>query len=230
MMEAPRWLQQSGCNPVTLTNTTNGGVSTVVVPTTVASMEITFPPVYYTGVDMQDTGAVTTATKILTERLMLLLKNATKTEAAFSSFTQSWSSCTGLPPTTGVITNVASAATITTVQPSAPTPADDTFEIWPIVVGVLVFEIICGAVCINAAPCLVGVCCRWCCCGVRRRVRPEEEEAKPNRKPYNYAYPMTPPAKRRKDEEESNRKMKAAVVAADDVISPTACRIDAGFQ
>jgi hypothetical protein len=245
-----RWMQQQqqgGCNPVTITTNSTGGPSTVVVPTTVAGLEITFPPSYYTGVNMQDATAVHTATKVLTERLMEILKNVSTTETAFSSFTQSWSSCTGLPPTTGVITNVASAATITTVAPSAPPDETPGTPLWPIIVGIIVAVIIGSIVFAFAMGCHVTSCCWWCYgAAARRRTRPEEEEMKHPREPYEYSYPL-PPKQETQQQPQEPASPRATRVAWEErrqddasqpvvsvmpaALSPVACRIDAtGFQ
>lgn len=140
---------QAACNPLVLP-----GSGAVTVPVSIAGMAIQIPPSYFTSVGAQTPEEMAAIAALLAAQLMQLLSNASTAAGAMGSFIASWSTCTGMPASLGVITGLANASVVQVL----PVVASDENSA-PLVIGLMVtlgaaFSalVICIAVCCRPSP------------------------------------------------------------------------------
>lgn len=155
----------SGCTPV---NIYSGG--TLVIPISAVELEIALPASYFMGINFADPKALDAAAALARQRLLAALANSSTTNSAFGKFVLTWANCTGLPPSTGVISRVANGAVIALYNPPPPAESAGGLSLAGIICIIIAVIVALGLIwCGVASSCPnSGLYCAFlrqgCCC------------------------------------------------------------------
>lgn len=148
---------QAGCAPISLPPS-----GQVTVPVTAAGLNVFIPPAFFISNNATTPADIAQLLKSLQEALLANLANASVVDVAMSSFTAAWSTCTGMPPSTGVISVIGRPAVVIPAPSPAPQAAKPTLN-----VGVLAGVITGGLFILLVVALVFGV--RGCRDGSRGR-------------------------------------------------------------
>lgn len=147
-LNSPFRRRLQGCQPIALPN--NG---TVTVPVTTAGLNVQIPPSFFQANNATSPQDIAALVALIQAQLLASLGNQSIVATQLGGFVNAWATCTGMPPSTGVISDIGNPTPINVpVVPVMP-EADD-----PMRIGVLAGVITGGIALMAIAALCVGGC------------------------------------------------------------------------